>query len=37
MYNKDGIKVWFKDVPLLTISEERMCCMKGYKKIIFSL
>jgi acyl-CoA hydrolase len=29
MYNKDGIKVWFKDVPLLTISEERMCCMKG--------
>ncbi len=26
---KGGTKVWFKDAPVLTVSEERMCCMKG--------
>src|SRR5689334_13535900 len=29
MHDKNGIKVYFKDAPLLTISEERMCCMRG--------
>lgn len=23
------LRVWFKDSPVLSISEERMCCMKG--------
>jgi len=27
--NNNGIHLWCKDVPVLTISEERMCCMKG--------
>eukprot|EP01119_Soliformovum_irregulare_P001518 TRINITY_DN11218_c0_g1_i1.p1 TRINITY_DN11218_c0_g1~~TRINITY_DN11218_c0_g1_i1.p1 ORF type:complete len:606 (-),score=179.02 TRINITY_DN11218_c0_g1_i1:178-1896(-) len=25
----DGIRLWFKDAPVLSISEERMCCMRG--------
>jgi hypothetical protein len=29
MHDNDGIKIWFKDNPVLSISEERMCCMKG--------
>jgi hypothetical protein len=29
MHENEGIKVWFKDAPVLSISEERMCCMKG--------
>lgn len=29
MLDGDVMKVWFKDAPVLTISEEQMCCMKG--------
>jgi hypothetical protein len=29
MHENDGLRVWFKDAPVMSISEERMCCMKG--------
>jgi len=29
MDESPGLKVWAKDAPVLTIGEERMCCMRG--------